>query len=56
MKAVMAAAGIFVLFLTMGGCAQFQMTCFDKRGLIEKKEVMLVTFQDLHEMCLLEKL
>ena len=56
MKTFLLAAGVFVLMLTMGGCAQMQMTCFDKATMINKKLVNWVTAEDLHHMCVLEKL
>ena len=56
MKTFLLAFGVFVLMLTMGGCAQMQMTCFDKHKLTKKKVVSFVVEEDLHEMCVLERL
>ena len=55
-KPFLLALGLFVLALTMGGCAQMQMTCFDKHRLTKKKVVSFVVEEDLHEMCVLERL
>lgn len=56
MKTFLLAAGAFVLVLSMGGCAQMQMTCFDKATMTEKKKVSWVTAEDMHHMCVLERL
>jgi len=56
MKSALLAFGTFVLLLSMGGCAQMQMTCFDKATMTEKKKVSWVTAEDMHHMCVLERL